>query len=233
MLGDMPSISLADIALRLTLVVLLCGAIGLERESRDQPAGVRTHVLVGMGAAVFTLLSAYGFSSFQRAGAPIDPTRIAAQVVTGVGFLGAGAIIHQGLAVRGLTTAAAVWISAAIGMAAGIGFYSLALTGTGVVLVALLVFRRIRTGLLHRMQSDRFLVEVEVEPDRVRDMVDLVADHGAVLVSLDCEQEGDLTAVRMHLRVSPGSERAALVQAIEAHASVASAHAKRGLELAA
>jgi putative Mg2+ transporter-C (MgtC) family protein len=233
MLRDMTSISLADIALRLTLVVLLCGAIGLERESRDQPAGVRTHVLVGMGAAVFTLISAYGFASFERAGAPIDPTRIAAQVVTGVGFLGAGAIIHQGLAVRGLTTAAAVWISAAIGMAAGIGFYSLALTGTAVVLIALLVFRHIRTSLLHRVQSDRFLVEVEVAPDRMHDMLDLVADHGAVLDSLDCEQEGDLTAVRMHLRVSPGDDRAALVQAIEAHASVASAHAKRGLDLAA
>jgi putative Mg2+ transporter-C (MgtC) family protein len=233
MLRSMTSISFADIALRLTLVVLLCGAIGLERESRDQPAGVRTHVLVGMGAAVFTLISAYGFANVERAGAPIDPTRIAAQVVTGVGFLGAGAIIHQGLAVRGLTTAAAVWISAAIGMAAGIGFYSLALTGTAVVLIALLVFRHIRTGLLHRVQSDRFLVEVEVAPDRMHDMLDLVADHGAVLDSLDCEQEGDLTAVRMHLRVSPGDDRAALVRAIEAHASVASAHAKRGLDLAA
>ncbi|MDA0164448.1 MgtC/SapB family protein [Solirubrobacter ginsenosidimutans] len=229
----MTSIAFPDIALRLTLVVLLCGAIGLERESRDQPAGVRTHVLVGMGAAVFTLISAYGFSGFERAGAPIDPTRIAAQVVTGVGFLGAGAIIHQGLAVRGLTTAAAVWISAAIGMAAGIGFYSLAITGTAVVLVALLVFRHVRTGLLHRVQSDRFVLEVEVEPDRVGDMLALVAEHDAVLDSLDCEREGELTAVRLHLRVSPGEDRAALVKAIEDQACVASAHAKRGLELAA
>ena len=79
---------------------------------------------------------------------------------------------------------------------------------TAVVLIALLVFRRIRTGLLHRVQSDRFLVEVELAPERVRDMLDLVADHGAVLDSLDCEQEGDLTAVRMHLRVTPGCDRA-------------------------
>ena len=229
----MDSLTPLDIGLRLTLVIVLCGAIGLERETRDQPAGVRTHVLVGMGAAVFTLISAYGYSDFARGGAPIDPTRIAAQVVTGVGFLGAGAIIHQGLAVRGLTTAAAVWISAAIGMAAGIGFYSLALTGTAVVLIALLVFRHVRTALLHRVQSDRFLVEVEVEPDQVREMLALVAEHDAVLDSLDCEQEGALTAVRLHLRVPPGADRTALVQAIEAHASVASAHAKRGLELAA
>src|SRR5215510_10549535 len=99
----MTSISLLDIAVRLALVVVLCGAIGFERESRDQPAGVRTHVLVGMGAAIFTLISAYGFSDFSRPGSPIDPTRIAAQIVTGVGFLGAGAIIYQGPAVRALT----------------------------------------------------------------------------------------------------------------------------------
>src|ERR1700759_5349879 len=155
------TISTGDLALRLILVVLLCGAVGLERETRDQPAGVRTHVLVGMGAAVFTLISAYGFSGIHGA-APIDPSRVAAQVVTGVGFLGAGAIIHQGLAVRGLTTAAAVWISAAIGMSAGIGFSSLALPGTAVVLIPLLVFRHVRVALLQRVQSDRFLVEVEV-----------------------------------------------------------------------
>jgi putative Mg2+ transporter-C (MgtC) family protein len=229
----MTSLSFAEIALRLTLVVVLCGAIGLERESRDQPAGVRTHVLVGMGAAIFTLISAYGFAGLARGGATVDVSRVAAQVVTGVGFLGAGAIIHQGLAVRGLTTAAAVWISAAIGMAAGIGFYSLALTGTGVVLIALLVFRHIRTALLRRVQSDRFLVEVEIEPDRVRDVLDVVAEHGATLDSLDCEQEGDLTAVRLHLRLAPGPDRAALLQAIETHANVASAHVKRGLDLAA
>jgi hypothetical protein len=100
------------------------------------------------------------------------------------------------------------------------------------VLIALLVFRHVRSTLLHRVQSDRFLVEVEVEPARVRDMLDLVSEYDAVLDSLDCEQEGTLTAVRLHLRVPPGPDRAALVQALEAHASVASAHAKRGLELA-
>jgi putative Mg2+ transporter-C (MgtC) family protein len=227
----MTSISLLDIVFRLTLVVVLCGAIGLERETRDQPAGVRTHVLVGMGAAVFTLISAYGFAGFERAGAPIDPTRVAAQVVTGVGFLGAGAIIHQGLAVRGLTTAAAVWISAAIGMAAGIGFYSLALAGSALVLIALLVFRHIRASLLARVRSDRFVLEVEVEPERLRDVLDAVAEHHAVLDSLDCEHEGELTAARLHLRIPPGTQRAALVTAVQGQCE--SAHAKRGLELAA
>jgi putative Mg2+ transporter-C (MgtC) family protein len=222
------TISLLDIALRLTLVVVLCGAIGLERETRDQPAGVRTHVLVGMGAAIFTLISAYGFSDLERPGAPIDPTRIAAQIVTGVGFLGAGAIIHQGLAVRGLTTAAAVWISAAIGMACGVGFYSLALAGSALVLVALLVFRWIRKALLARVRTDRFVLEVEVEPTGLSTVLDTAAAHGAVLDSIDCEQEGDLTAARLHLTIPPGPQRAALVAAVQDRC--ASAHAKRGLE---
>jgi putative Mg2+ transporter-C (MgtC) family protein len=208
--------------------VILCGAIGFERETRDQAAGVRTHVLVGMGAAIFTLISAYGFAGFTRAGAPIDPTRIAAQVVTGVGFLGAGAIIHQGMAVRGLTTAAAVWISAAIGMAAGVGFYTLAIAGSALVLIALLVFRHIRAALLARVQSDRFVLEVEVEPHGVRDVLDAVAAHGAVLDSLDCEHEGELTAARLHLRIAPGPARTALVASLQERC--ASAHAKRGLE---
>ena len=105
------------------------GAIGLERELRDRAAGLRTHMLVGVGAALFTIVSAYGWSDFEfsaRSGVVFDPTRIAAQIVTGIGFLGAGAIIRQGLTVRGLTTAASLWIVAAIGMAAGAGFYSAA-----------------------------------------------------------------------------------------------------------
>jgi putative Mg2+ transporter-C (MgtC) family protein len=222
------TISLLDIALRLTLVVILCGAIGLERETRDQPAGVRTHVLVGMGAAIFTLISAYGFSDLERPGAPIDPTRIAAQIVTGVGFLGAGAIIHQGLAVRGLTTAAAVWISAAIGMACGVGFYTLALAGSALVLIALLVFRHIRAALLARVRTDRFVLEVEVEPAALSTVLDTVAAHGAKLDSIDCEHEGKLTAARLHLTIPPGPRRAELVAAVQDRC--ASTHAKRGLE---
>jgi putative Mg2+ transporter-C (MgtC) family protein len=225
----MNTISLLDLSARLALVVVLCGAIGFERETRDQPAGVRTHVLVGMGAAIFTLISAYGFNEFAAQGARIDPTRVAAQVVTGVGFLGAGAIIHQGMAVRGLTTAAAVWISAAIGMATALGLYAFALIGSALVLVALITFRHIRGALLHRVQPDHLVLEVEVEPARMRDLLDVVAEHGATLESLDCEPEGELTAARLHLRLPANTDRAALLHALQASACVASAHAKRGL----
>src|SRR5436309_13352353 len=106
------SISDGELILRLALTVALCGAIGLEREARAQAAGLRTHILVGLGAALFTLVSAYGFDD--APGSSPDPTRIAAQIVTGIGFLGAGTIIRQGLTVRGLTTAATLWVVAAV-----------------------------------------------------------------------------------------------------------------------
>lgn len=129
----MPELSWFDVAIRLFAAAALGGAIGLEREVREREAGLRTHLLVSVGAALFTLVSAYGWSDFTfsaRSGVTFDPTRIAAQIVTGIGFLGAGAIIRQGLSVRGLTTAATLWLAAAIGMASGAGYWEAAVIAT-------------------------------------------------------------------------------------------------------
>ena len=126
LLFEIPSLSSGEAFLRVAVAAALGGAVGLERELRDREAGFRTHMLVSIGSALFTLVSAYGFRDFLTNGGSVvraDPTRIAAQIVTGIGFLGAGAIIRQGLSVRGLTTAATLWVVAAIGMAAGTGYY--------------------------------------------------------------------------------------------------------------
>src|SRR5919109_3383587 len=128
------------VLLRLVVAACLGGAIGFERELREREAGLRTHLVVCVGSALFTLVSAYGFREFLVNGGSVvraDPTRIAAQIVSGIGFLGAGAIIRQGLAVRGLTTAATLWVVAAIGLAAGAGYYSGAVIATAVALIAL------------------------------------------------------------------------------------------------
>jgi putative Mg2+ transporter-C (MgtC) family protein len=158
-----PDIGLAEVLLRLVLAAALGGAVGLERELREREAGLRTHLLVSVGAAVFTLVSAYGFADFRygvRTGIQLDPTRIAAQIVTGIGFLGAGAIIRQGLSVRGLTTAATLWVVAAIGMASGAGYYSVAVIGTGLVLFSLYPLRLLayRTIIRLRPEEGRFAV---------------------------------------------------------------------------
>lgn len=144
-----PELGTGELLLRLGLVVLLCGVLGLEREARGREAGLRTHILVGLGAALFTLVSAYGFEDFAGQGAgpgrqSYDPTRIAAQVVSGIGFLGAGVILRQEGVVRGLTTAAGLWVAAAIGMGAAAGFYVGTVATAAFALVALTLFRPVR-----------------------------------------------------------------------------------------
>jgi putative Mg2+ transporter-C (MgtC) family protein len=125
----------------LGLALLLSAAIGVERERRQKAAGLRTHTLVGVGAALFMLVSKYGFSDVLEAGkVVVDPSRVAAQIVTGVGFLGAGLIFVRRDAVRGLTTAAAVWVTAAVGAAAGAGLSVLAVLATAVYFLVVLVF---------------------------------------------------------------------------------------------
>jgi putative Mg2+ transporter-C (MgtC) family protein len=128
-----------DVAVRLFIAALLGAAIGLERELHDHPAGMRTHLLVALGSALFTVISIFGFVGVLGAGqsTPVDPSRVAAQVVTGIGFLGAGAILKFGTTVRGLTTAASLWTAAAIGMAAGAADYVLAAVGTAIVVFSL------------------------------------------------------------------------------------------------
>jgi putative Mg2+ transporter-C (MgtC) family protein len=120
----------------LGLALALSACIGLEREIRQKDAGLRTHTLVGLGAALFMLVSKYGFTDVLEAGRVIlDPSRVAAQIVTGVGFLGAGVIFVRRDAVRGLTTAAAIWVTAAVGAAAGAGLPVLAAETTGAYLI--------------------------------------------------------------------------------------------------
>jgi putative Mg2+ transporter-C (MgtC) family protein len=117
----------------LGLALVLSAAIGLEREVRQKNAGLRTHTLVGVGAALFMLISKYGFTDVLQPGVVVlDPSRVAAQIVTGVGFLGAGLIFVRRDSVRGLTTAASIWVTAAIGSAAGAGLPVLAALGTGI-----------------------------------------------------------------------------------------------------
>ena len=140
-----------EFILRIFIAGLLGGAIGLEREYRAKEAGLRTHFLVGLGSGLFMVLSAHGFDDVVLNEAPRqDVSRIAAQVVSGIGFIGAGCIIFQKHAVRGLTTAAGLWVAAAIGMAAGAGMYAVAVAATLMVIVCLELM-----NFLHRHISPR------------------------------------------------------------------------------
>ncbi|MGH2455769.1 MAG: MgtC/SapB family protein [Candidatus Limnocylindria bacterium] len=136
-----------ELGLRLTTGLVLGAVIGFERELHRQPAGFRTHSLVALGAALFTIVSAYGFT-----GPLVDPTRIAAQIVSGIGFIGAGTILQHRGNIRGLTTAASLWSVAAIGTAAGAGLLVMALIGTLLILVVLSVLDRIESYATRRLR---------------------------------------------------------------------------------
>lgn len=134
-------ISDAEVVLRLLLAVLLSGLVGLEREAKGRAAGFRTHILVCAGSCLMMLTGIY-LTDHYRGVVEVDPTRLAAQVVSGIGFLGAGTIIQFRDSVRGLTTAATVWAAAGIGLAVGAGFYVGAVSATGLALLVLMVLHR-------------------------------------------------------------------------------------------
>src|ERR671914_1901041 len=145
----MPSMSDAELISRLLTAALLGAVLGFEREIKQKSAGLRTNILIALGSALFTLMS------YELAGeASGDPGRVAAQIVTGIGFLGAGAIMRTDSGIQGLTTAATIWVNAAIGVAAGGGKYHLAFIATGVTLAALLVLEPIE-GLIARRFATR------------------------------------------------------------------------------
>jgi len=137
-----------DVFLRLLLAAALGGAIGLEREYRHKPAGLRTNMLIALGSALFSVMS------IDLGAAAGSPDRIAAQVVTGIGFLGAGAILRSGENVHGLTTAATIWVNAAVGMAAGLGAYAVASVAAAITLVVL-AFLPVMERLFERRERPR------------------------------------------------------------------------------
>ncbi|HKH11791.1 MAG TPA: MgtC/SapB family protein [Rubrobacter sp.] len=223
------TISYVEVVVRLLATVVLCGLIGLERETRDQAAGFRTHILLGLGAALFTLVSAYGFPEFTRAalesggrGVQFDPTRIAAQVVTGVGFLGAGAIIRRGLDVRGLTTAASLWAAAAIGLASGAGFYFGATATTAVVLVALYLLRGVRVYVVARFRTAFGVLSVHFTDAGagISRVVEIVEGGGVRIRNTEAEIEDGRASYELQLRIPPGRPVQEMLAEISALPSV-------------
>lgn len=152
---DLPS--QAEIAGRILLAALLGGLVGLEREVSGHPAGLRTHISVALGAVLFGVASAYGFGEFDalrsETNFQVDPTRVASNIVVGIGFLGGGAIVKYGATVRGLTTAASLWVTAAIGLGAALGSYFATLVTTAALLLALWGLRVPERWVQRRLRS--------------------------------------------------------------------------------
>ena len=151
-----------DIIIRLILSAFLGGVVGLERERHNQPAGFRTHMILCLGASLITLVSIYMAESFGSS-RNSDPTRIAAQVVTGVGFLGAGAILRFGGSIKGLTTAASLWTTAGIGLGIGAGFFYGSLLATLIIIVALAVLDKVeKTFIGSKTTKNLFILTKDI-----------------------------------------------------------------------
>jgi putative Mg2+ transporter-C (MgtC) family protein len=217
-LSAIPSLDWPEVLLRIALAAILGGLIGVEREIREREAGLRTHLLVSVGSALFTIVSAYGFRDFLVHGGSVvraDPTRIAAQIVTGIGFLGAGAIIRQGLSVRGLTTAATLWVVAAIGLSAGAGYYAAAIISTVVALVSLWPLRIVAFKLLSRFRPEDGNLLVDLPPtESPAPVIARVEQLGGRIESLEMSQEGDRRQVTLAVELTRRLDPKELVQRI-------------------
>lgn len=214
--------SLVDLVVRIVLATLVGGAIGLERELRDHNAGFRTHILVCIGSAAFTLVSAYGFEGVRPAGGTgvtVDPSRVAAQIVTGIGFLGAGAIIRQGPTVRGLTTAASLWAVSAIGMAIGLGLYAITLVTAAAVLTSLWLLRVIERRIIDPRVSPIVRLDIRFSATGMGALTLLVQaldSEGVVVENMEVvPDDPNVHAMRVHVRPPKGMTRVQLRRLIE------------------
>jgi putative Mg2+ transporter-C (MgtC) family protein len=207
---SVPALSWGEVAVRLAVAAALGGAIGLERELREREAGFRTHMLVSVGSALFALAGAYGFREFMRTG--IDPTRVAAGVVTGIGFLGAGAILRQGFTVRGMTTAATLWVVAAIGLSAGAGYYSGAVLTTALVLLFLWPLRIVGQAVIPRFRSETSRLFVQLPTGESPGLlISELEAKGARLHSLEVGHEADRRTVVLDVTLPPKADAPAIV----------------------
>ena len=219
-----------DAFLRLFLAAVLGGIIGLDRERRGRSAGIRTQFLVSLGAGLAMIVSLHFAEVFASAGRGIqvDPARVAYGVMGGVGFLGAGAIIHYGADIRGLTTAASLWCSAAVGLAAGLGMWPVAAVATGVVVLALVGLSCLERILTVHRPRRLLVVLPEEDGSLVEALESKLREAGAEVVQTDQSLNRDAQRRRVSIRVSViergGHERPDLAALLESIPEVLAYH---------
>lgn len=204
-----------DIGIRILSALLLGFAIGLEREMTNKYAGLRTNILVCLGACIFTIISIYGFPTFaegdnvvvSQATGVRDTARIAAQVVTGIGFIGGGTVLRHGATVFGLTTAATLWIAAAIGMACGVGMYSVAIFGTVLSIITLVSVRVFEKNVLisSTKNTKRLKVNISCLSEKSDDIYNYLVEHYTHLREISKKfnkQDESLTKINVILDVT-------------------------------
>ena len=176
-----------EIIIKLSLSIILGGLIGLEREYHRRPAGLRTHMLVAVGSAILMHINISMISVYPN----IDPGRFGAQVISGIGFLGAGTIIKEGPTVFGLTTAATLWTVAAIGLAIGNGNYLLGIIATVIIILVLSIFSYIEKNVKLNKKVSSILLETKDNPDIIKSITDIFEENGLTIKHLSTEYTKD------------------------------------------
>jgi putative Mg2+ transporter-C (MgtC) family protein len=220
---EIPWVSSAEMtmALRLVIAAVLGGIVGIERGSGDRPAGFRTHILVCVGSTLFMLVSIYGFDDIGTTGFENrrDSARIAAQVVSGIGFLGAGTILHEGLTIRGLTTAASLWIVSAIGLAVGSGMYLIGTLATVITMITLVTFHSWEKHFAGSSRSERRFIRVTINnrPGAITDVTGYLAEKGIKVKTLNVknnDKENKLV-LELYLKVEKGIDIMEIIRGLQ------------------
>ncbi len=214
-------IAIEILLLRLSVAALLGGIIGVEREVNNRPAGFRTHILVALGSCLIMIISVYGFIDRGVDGAGGEPARLAAQVVSGIGFLGAGTILRDGTNVRGLTTAASLWLSGGIGLAVGVGFYGAAIFATLLAIFSLLFLRIFENRYLSSNPFTNMRVEGKGRPGFIGEIGTVLGAHQISIRNItihdsnDSDEEENRITLRLILKVPGKTNPVVLYEELE------------------
>ncbi|NSW91039.1 MAG: MgtC/SapB family protein [Firmicutes bacterium] len=173
-----------EIVARLVLACVLGGIIGYEREHGNRPAGFRTHILVCVGAALVMVTSEYVFKVFSGK-TNLDPARLGAQVISGIGFLGAGTIVREGFNVKGLTTAASLWAVSCVGLAAGIGFYEGAVISTILIYITLMLLKKMEKQIAVKKQYRNIIIEAANIPEIIYRLTDVFSRYDVLIKNIE------------------------------------------------
>jgi len=201
-------ISQGQIILRVLVSAALGAIVGIERERQDQPAGLRTHMLLVIGATLAMVLSVNLGFLFARPGTPADPARLAAQVISGIGFLGAGAILRYGFTVKGLTTAASLWTMAIVGMTVGAGYYLIGVFATALMLIVLTILNIIENRYFRTSVSRYITVDADYHKGLVKDVRRVVQEFSESLVSFNIQKNLKNKRLRIHIVASISRDQA-------------------------
>jgi putative Mg2+ transporter-C (MgtC) family protein len=193
---------------RLFVAALLGGIVGLERENKKRAAGLRTHILVSVGSALVMVTAAYVMQQYHGI-VNIDPTRMGAQVISGIGFLGAGTIIKQGASVKGLTTAASLWAVACVGLAVGAGNYIAAVVAVAIIYGALVLLEKFESRRIDQAQvNPEFMLKVVNVPGKLGEVASTIGSAGANITNIEVESDDEqYTLIRMTLHLPKGVSR--------------------------